>query len=332
MNDSRVTPSGESFVLLDAKLASGEVIVLDGATGFEILNFGGELNPITWCGSANLEHPDAVRKVHEAYIEAGADIITTNTFATCRHVLDGVGLGSRTVEVNQRAVELAKAALANQAPDRPVAIAGSMSTMRAWTPGSIAPDERYFPDKAQCEANFVEVAETLAGAGVDFLIMEMMLDLEYGPMATKAALSTGLPVWVGLSCMQTVDGKITGWEIVTEHPGEPPRKGFPPAPVFEELVDTFATMRPQVMGVMHSQIDATHPAVDILKSRWDGPIMAYPETLGMDDDGRREGFSTPPKAFADDCRRLTENGVQIIGGCCGTTVEHIVQMVKRVKH
>ena len=319
-------------MLLDTKLASGELIVLDGATGFEILNFGGELDPVTWCGSANLEHPQAVRKVHEAYIAAGADVITTNTFATCRHVLDGVGLGSRTVEIIQRAVELAKAARDNQAPDRPIAIAGSMSTMFAWIPGSIVADERYFPNKTECEANYVEVAETLARAGVDFLIMEMMFDLEYAPMATRAALATGLPVWVGLSCSKNVDGKIIGWDVATKHPREQRPEGRPSAPMFEDLVDTFTAMQPQVMGVMHSKIETTHPAVNLLKSRWDGPMMAYPETLGLDDDGHVDGFSTPPEAFADDCHRLTENGVQIIGGCCGTTVAHIVEMVKRVRH
>ena len=317
-------------MLLDDKLASGEIIILDGATGSEIVNFGAELNPVIWCGTANLEFPDAVRSVHEAYIEAGVDIITTNTFATCRHVLDGVGLGSRTVEVNQRVVELAQQARTNQAADRPVAIAGSISTDFAWIPGTIAPDERYVPDVAQIEANYVELAETLAGAGVDFLIMEMMSDLDLAPIATEAALSTGLPVWVGLSCSQTGDGDIIGWHAPTEHPREASSNDRRSILPFEDLVDEFVDMQPQVMGVMHSQIEAIHPGVDLLKSRWTGPVMAYPETLGLDPEGNRTGVSTSPEDFAEHCRRLTENDVQVIGGCCGTTVEHIAQMTKRL--
>ena len=317
-------------MLLDDRLARGDIIILDGATGSEIVNFGAELNPVTWCGSANLEFPDAVRSVHEAYIAAGVDIITTNTYATCRHVLDGVGLGSRTVEVNQRAVELAVQARDNQKADRPVAIAGSMSTDFAWIPGTIAADERFVPESAQIEANYVELAETLAGAGVDFLIMEMMTDLEFAPMATKAALSTGLPVWVGMSCSLSADGSVIAWHAPTEHPRETnpndPRSVVP----FEDLVETFVDMQPQVIGVMHSQIEATQPGVDLLKSRWTGPVMAYPETLGLDPEGHRKGISTSPEDFAEHCHRLTENGVQVIGGCCGTTVAHITQMVENL--
>ena len=123
-------------MVLDDKLAAGDAIVLDGATGTEIARLGGEMNPAAWCAVANRDHPDTVRQVHESYLEAGADVVTTNTFATCRHVLEGAGLGDETVAINRRAVELAREARNRVAPDRPVAIAGSMSNTVAWLPGN----------------------------------------------------------------------------------------------------------------------------------------------------------------------------------------------------
>ena len=95
-------------MILDEKLAAGDVIVLDGATGTEIARLGGEMNAAAWCGVANRTHPETVRRVHECYLEAGADVIITNTFATCRHVLEGAGLGDETVAINRHAVELAR--------------------------------------------------------------------------------------------------------------------------------------------------------------------------------------------------------------------------------
>ena len=127
-------------MVLDQKLASNDVIVLDGAIGSEIERLGGKMDAAAWCGVANRLHPDTVRRVHEAYLEAGADVITANTFATCRHVLEAAGYGDETVAINRRAVELAREARDRVAPDRPVAIAGSMSNNVAWLPGTVGAD------------------------------------------------------------------------------------------------------------------------------------------------------------------------------------------------
>ena len=83
-------------MILDKKLAAGDVIVLDGATGTEIDRIGGQMDSTAWCAVANKTHPNSVRRVHESYLRAGADVITTNTFATCRHVLAGAGFADET--------------------------------------------------------------------------------------------------------------------------------------------------------------------------------------------------------------------------------------------
>ena len=101
----------------DDKLAAGDVIVLDGAIGSEIDRIGGKMDEAAWCGLANLTDPDTVRRVHESYLVSNI----------------------------RRAVELAREALDRVAPDRPVAVAGSMSNHVAWLPGTVGPDPAYEP-------------------------------------------------------------------------------------------------------------------------------------------------------------------------------------------
>ena len=318
-------------MILDEKIAAGDVIVLDGATGTEIERLGGEMNAAAWCGAANLTHPDTVRRVHESYLEAGADVIITNTFATCRHVLEGAGLGEETVTINRRAVELAREARDRVAPDRPVAIAGSMSNTVAWLPGTVGPDPAFFPSPEQEAADYREMADTLAEAGCDLLVMEMMMDVERASRATEAALATGLPVWVGISTSRGPDGTMIGWDIAREEHGRLPDGYEPPArEVLGTIIDALASLGPRVVGIMHSSFESTTPGLNILLDRWRGPVMAYPEAMRFDSVGHLARVMVEPDDFASHCRDWVEGGVQIIGGCCGTTIEHIRAMVDRL--
>ena len=140
-------------MILDDQLARREIIVLDGAVGGEIARLGGAMDAAAWCGVANISHPEIVRRVHEEYIRAGSNVVTANTFATCRHVLAGAGLADEAVSITTRAVELARAAVNEVAPDRPVAVAGSMSNNFAWLPGTVSPDPRFPPTPEEAAAN-----------------------------------------------------------------------------------------------------------------------------------------------------------------------------------
>lgn len=312
-------------MILDEKLAAGEVIVLDGATGSEIERLGGKMDAAAWCGVANWTHPDTVRRVHQSYLEAGADVITTNTFATCRHVLEGAGYGAETVAINRRAVELAREARDRVAPERPVAIAGSMSNNVAWLPGTVGADPAYLPAPEQEAANYREMADVLAEAGCDLLMMEMMLDVDHASLVMEAALATGLPVWTGISISQEPDGRMVGWNIAREEEdGRLPDdyKQAKTAPL-EIIIDALSALGPQVVGIMHSSLPSTTRGLEVLFERWSGPVMAYPEATGFDALSRRARGPVQPEDFAAHCRGWVENGVQIVGGCCGTTAHHI---------
>ncbi|MDE0045028.1 MAG: homocysteine S-methyltransferase family protein [bacterium] len=312
-------------MILDDKLRSGDTIILDGATGTEIARLGGAMNSAAWCGVANKTHPEIVRKVHEDYIEAGCDVVITNTFATCRHVLAGAGLADETVAINRRAVELAREAVDSVGPSRPVAVAGSMSTTHAWKEGTLQADPAYLPDGETEASNFVEMAETLAEAGVDVLVLEMMSDIDGAGRCAEAAVATGLPVWVGISCIDDDDGSLVGLRASKSR-----QKAELPA--LEEIIDALMERGGDVYGIMHSTADVTGPALECLASRWQGPVMAYPETLRtFDERTHYPTESLTPDEFARSCLAWLDSGVSIIGGCCGTTIDHIRALVRHME-
>ena len=327
-------------MILDEKIAHGGIIVLDGATGTEIERLGGKMDSAAWCAVANMSYPEKVQQVHEAYMRAGADVITTNTFATCRHVLAGTGLDNDTIAINQQAVTLARNARDAVAPSRPVAIAGSMSNTVAWQPGFISPDPRFIPTERQEISNYREMANTLADSGVDFLILEMMLDIDHASRALEAAVGTGLPVWVGISCSLEDDGAVVGWDLATQ--GRITADHRPPLPLpLGEIIDALQKIGGDVFGIMHSTVGATTPGLQVLCERWTGPVMAYPETVQSTQlpADQADRLPTPsfldvgnvsPDIFAEACRGWVNQGVQIIGGCCGATIEHMQAMIARL--
>ena len=317
-------------MILDNKLRNKEVIVLDGATGSEIERLGATMNSSAWCGVANKTHPDIVRQVHEEYIRAGADVVTANTFSTSRHILASAGLADETVSINARAVELAREAVHNVSPERPIAVAGSMSNMRAWIPGTVSPDPRFLPTPEEEFDNYQEVAQTLAKSGVDLILMEMMTDIDRSSMAISAAVETGLPVWIGNSCTLRDDGSASVWNPHSEEPQRlSPDHIKSEDKSYETLIEAMLSFQPQVMGVMHSTIETTNAGLQTLFEHWQGPVMAYPETSSE----VKKGISdqVEPAIFAEHCHEWVENGVQIIGGCCGTTLERLRAMVDELQ-
>ena len=309
-------------MILDEKLADGELLIIDGAIGTEIARMGGEMSTAAWCGTANKTHADVVRRVHRAYLEAGVDIVTSNTFATCRHVLAAEGLADEAPELTARAVELAKQAIDEASPDRPVAVAGSMSNNLAWIPGTFSPDPRFLPTLDEEAANYREMADALTEAGADLILLEMMSDITHASMAAEAAAATGLPVWIGISCALQPDGSVSAWDMHTVEPAER-IDGSHKQPTIIPLSEVIAAMlafNPQVVGIMHSTTEATSPGIAALKRQWSGPVMAYPEATGQ--------YFVEPADFAKNNKQLVDDGVQIVGGCCGTSVDHIATMVE----
>lgn len=285
---------------LTERLASGELVLIDGATGTDIERRGVPMVQNAWCGVSALTHPDDVRAVHLAHIEAGAEMIIANTYASSRHLLEWADKEEHFEEINRRSVQLAIEA--RELAGRPdVAVAGSMSTSRQGGP---------FPTIEAARANFLEQAGILADAGADLIVLEMMRDIDYTDACLAGAIATGLPVWLGISC--TVDdGVPVMWEQTV---------------TLEDFLHEFADAPVDVISIMHTETEDVDACLDVLQDHWTGPIGVYAQS-GI--------FQHPAWVFIDvisaedyanACMRWVGRGVQVIGGCCGIGHEHIAHL------
>tara|TARA_B100000700_G_scaffold199105_1_gene219045 strand:- start:11 stop:937 length:927 start_codon:yes stop_codon:yes gene_type:complete len=297
------------------KLKNNEIILLDGGVSTEIQKRGVNMHSEVWSGIAHRISPEIVSKVHEDYISAGAQVITANTYSCARHVLESIKLGDETKKINTEAVFLAKKAR-DKVGKGDIWIAGSMSSMAPF--GS----KQEVAEGKKIESNYRELAETLVEAGVDLIIAEMMRDFVNAKYIIKAALETGLPLWIGYSAMLSNDGKrVFGWKW---------KNSLPPIN-FVKLVEALSPLGGQAAGIMHSQVKDTGPALEILSRIWDGPKMAYAETgkLEKPDWSFKEIY--PPKKYAQKIKHwIKKYGVKIIGGCCGTGPEHIRMLKNQI--
>ena len=117
-----------SYRSIKKRLDSGGVVVIDGGTGTELQRRGVPMNPEAWCGPATMTHRDVLESVHIDYIRSGAEVITANTYASSRLMLEPAGFGDRVGELNRLAVETALSARAKAQADD-VLVAGSLSHM-----------------------------------------------------------------------------------------------------------------------------------------------------------------------------------------------------------
>ena len=302
---------------LHDRIDAGEVLLLDGAVGTELQALGVSIGVGAWAGTAQHTHPDTVRFMHERYIRAGVDIVTTNTYSTARHCLERTGLGELTRELNLRAVVLAEEARARAANGRPVFIAGSVSNYGIMTGGEALP-ERLMEgwsalDEDTYRANLHEQARLLAESGVDLLLAESTGATEHRRWVVEACLATGLPVWPGFKAHVGEDGALN-----TGHTSNEP---------FAEGVDAVLPLGGEVMSIFHTTVDATGECLPVLREKWPGPIAVYPDADRTDyvdphADAAVRNRDTPAD-FAAHARRWVEQGAQIVGGCCGFGLEYI---------
>ena len=293
------------------RLATGKLLLLDGGVSTEIQKRGVALDGNVWSGLTTKNNPDEVRSVHEAYIRAGSEVITANTYSTARHVLESIMLGHEAKMLNFKSVLLAKEARDRSARNE-VWIAGSMSSMPPLTRNHQSVIDRH------AEASYCEQAEVLAEAGVDLIICEMMRDLENAEIVIKAALATGIPVWVGYSAIVDQSGKdVRGLSWL--HDGELDTRHD-----FTSMLEALIPLGGQVAGIMHTNLDDMNPALEVLGQHWSGPKMAYAETGELRPPDWIFDDAVSPSTYLESARDWVEqHNVQIIGGCCGTGPEHI---------
>ena len=292
-----------NFEKLQSRLAAGETILMDGGMGSEIERRG-LASPTTWSGGPMLTHPEVVKDIHQDYIEAGAEIIITNTFGTGRDMLERGGLEHKVAEANKLGIEAAAQARRDSGTEDSVVIAASVSTM--------APKEH-----AEVPASYDEALETyreqfgvMAKGGADVAVGEMLIRVSDTLAVIEAAAESGLPVWVGLSLVRDGDGLYLG--IRDRHGGE----------TLQDAMDAIKDKDIASVFIMHTPVDDTGPGLEIVRNNWSGTFGAYAHFPGHGGPNPRAN-SLDPQQYLEYAKGWSEQGARIIGGCCGTTPDHI---------
>jgi S-methylmethionine-dependent homocysteine/selenocysteine methylase len=282
---------------IEERLRQDEVLLLDSAMGTELQRRGVETAMPLWSTHGLLAAPELVREIHVANVQAGAEVLTANTFRSNLRAMRAAGLEERAADVNHLAVRLAREAR-ERAAERPV-----------WVAGSIAPVEECYqpalvPDDAELRAEHRLMAEWLAEAGVDLFLIETMNTVREALAALEAANATGRPSCVSFVC--GLNGRLLS--------GEP----------IAEAVEALTPLRPLALLINCTPPRQILAPLRALAACSPVPIGAYAhlgvpeETLGWE----FSDFSTPDE-YAAHAREWQHIGARIIGGCCGTTPEHL---------
>ena len=284
------------------------MIILDGGTGTLIQSLGAPMDVDTWCVDANLTHPEIVRQAHRLYLDAGAEVLIANTYATSPLLFNHLGRDADVPLIDAAAVRLAR-----EASDGSVPVAGSFSVMRPGIPGSDRSEMlRQWPE-AEARRLFEAKAEGMVKAGADVIAMEMMRDGDYSVWATEAATATGLPVWIGIAVEEDDQGRLTGF-------------GRPNWPL-EEFVESLLSSAPAMVSVMHSSPNVTGPALDVVRRHWHGCLGAYAESGYFAMPEWRFVDLIPEAEYVDVAKQWDEAfDLAMIGGCCGMGPSHIAAL------
>jgi S-methylmethionine-dependent homocysteine/selenocysteine methylase len=285
---------------LSARLAAGEPVLLDGAVGTELDRRGVPTTLPLWSAIGLLEAPEVVRRIHEDYAVAGADVLITNTFRTTRRTLAKANHpADDVVALNNVAIELARqAAVISQ---RDVLVAGSIAPLEdCYSPWLSPPFEVALEEHR-------EQARLLAEAGADFLMVETMPLVAEAEAAVIAAHETRLEVTVGF--VLGADGRLLSGEPLAAAIAKVARLGV-------TAVIVNCTPAPVITRALRE-----------LRSLTDLPLGGY-ANLGVAES--TVGWSADEAVGGDDyagaAMEWIDLGARIVGGCCGTRPEHIAAL------
>ncbi|MEA3460910.1 MAG: homocysteine S-methyltransferase family protein [Bacteroidota bacterium] len=287
------------------KINEGKVLVSDGAWGTFLHQKGLKADecPESW----NLERPLDVLEIASSYVEAGADIILTNSFGASPLKLEGYGREEKTFELNRSAAEISKKAAGNRA-----LVMGSMGpTGKMVMMGEVAPQEVY--------KGFMEQAKGLADGGADGIVIETMTDPEEARLAIEAVKKV---TDIDVACTFTFSKNQDG--------------------IYRTMMGTDVGAYLEMALLAGADIigancgNGTAGMIEIVREirtlDLEIPVLVHANAgLPVYQDGKTV-FPELPDEMASQIEELVNAGANIVGGCCGTTPEHIRQIVEVVKN
>jgi S-methylmethionine-dependent homocysteine/selenocysteine methylase len=302
-----------AYDTIRSRLRSGDLVILDGAIGTEILR-----RDVSWADHQVKARPDKILSIHEDYIRTGADVITTNTFqlahrsivghfrdaAHMRHI-GAPGLDTRASELLTAAVDLAKQARDKVARERPVAIAGAVTTLEWCFRPDLAPDEDAM------RAEYREIMDVMRAAGVDLILLETVNSIKEARVGNEACKAAGLPCWVGFVCDE--QGRLFTGETMAE------------------AARALAPLEPDVILLNCAPPNDVAAGLRELVAARKEPCGVYPHIGRFNPPEWLFTDEYPPEKYLEEARRWVEMGARVIGGCCGTTPDHIAALARGLR-
>ncbi|MEA3346458.1 MAG: homocysteine S-methyltransferase family protein [Candidatus Auribacterota bacterium] len=290
---------------LNERLEKGEKLICDGGMGTQLIGKGlqGGKCPELW----NLEHPEKIAEIHKSYISSGADLITTNTFGGNLLKLKNFHLESKADEINQAGVNIAR----KSAEEKTFILGDIGPTGEFLKPlGTYSREEFY--------KIFHKQSESLAKAGADAIIIETMTDLGELTQAIKASKDTGLPIIASMAFTKDANRNnfhtMMGVDLKT-------------------FVNSAASTGADVISVnCGSGAEEILEIVKHLRKLTSFPLMAEPNAGLPRLIKGKTLYEQPPESFADTALKIFNAGANIVGGCCGTTPDHIRALFNLTKN
>jgi homocysteine S-methyltransferase len=285
--------------LLKKRLAEGKRVLMDGGMGSEIEHRGFPTTLPLWSAEALLTHPEVVLQIYKDYIEAGAEIIITDTFRTTRRAFAQKGIAEQAAPTTALACTLAHQAREGTHSEREIFIAGSVAPLEDCYSPELTPPQPII------EAEYTEIVAQLQQGNVDFILLETMITARETLSGARAAQQHGLPFAVSFCCNDQL--ALLG--------GEP----------LQEVIRALEPFRPLFIGVNCVSIEIATHAVRHLRAMTTLPISVYAQGDGLADGeaGWKMAEEQHLQAYLQAAPRWLATGVQILGGCCGTTPAYI---------
>ncbi len=279
------------------------IIVLDSAMGTELEARGADISLPLWSARALFEKPDTVRQIHIDNIDAGADIITANTFRTQRRTFEkadynykGLNAADSAIELTNAAVELAKEAVMITHDE--VLVAGSIATLEDCYKPELAPDT-----DTLCTEHYEHVLN-LVNAGADLLLPETMNNIREISAVLNQIHKTGNEYMISMICRNNKE--LLSGELI------------------KDAVNIIEKFSPAAIMVNCIHPSMAEGIITTLKSLTERPIGVYANVGGAEHEkGKRFELDVSPAGYLDYAMKWKRMGAVIIGGCCGTNPEYI---------
>lgn len=294
----------DRYSKLKERLGRREIVILDGGIGSEMLRRG-----VTWEGHKVESEPDAIRTIHADYIRAGADVISTNTFQLARrsyanHFTDHEHMhhiGARDIETRAPILIGEGVARALEARDQTqktdVCVAGAMTTLD-WC---FRPDMA--PSAEDMRAEYRETVSAFKDAGADLMLFETFNSSKEARTAIEAARDLNIPAWVGFVC--DWNGRLLNGETA------------------EQVCEGLRGAEPDVLLFNCAPVPDITRALSELAKDYRLPMGGYAHVGRFDPPDWMFTDEYPPNDYLAAAQQWAKLGVQVLGGCCGTTPMHI---------